>query len=151
MSTVTFSTSIEQFGTNTGIPIPDDALDALGAGRRPAVVADIDGYRVRATLGSMGGRAMLSFSAAHRAASGFDGGRDVTVTLAVDTEPNTPEIPPDLASELSAHPDARAFFEALAPSYQRNFVERIEDAKTAETRARRVAATLQKLQAGEKR
>lgn len=151
MSSVTFSSTIEQFGNNTGIPVPGDALEELGAGRKPAVVADIDGYPVRASLGSMDGRAMISFSAAHREASGFEGGRDVTVTLTLDTEPNTPDVPSDLAAALSEDAQARAFFEQLAPSYQRNFVNQIESAKAEETRKRRIAKTVEKLRSGEKR
>lgn len=148
---VTFETTIEQFGNNTGIPIPEDALEALGGGRRPAVVADVDGYVVRASLGSMGGRVLLSFSAAHRAASGFAGGRDVTVTLELDDEPHTAEVPADLIEALAGEPEARAFFDTLAPGYQRNFVSQIEAARAPETRARRIAATVDKLRARQKR
>ncbi len=149
--TVTFRTTIRQFGNNTGIPVPDAALDELGAGRRPAVCADIDGYTVRSSLGSMGGQVMLSFSAAHRAASGFAGGRDVTVSLTLDDAPRQVDIPGDLDQAFAAAPDARSFFDGLASSYQRNFVAQIEAAKTAETRARRIATTIEKLGAGEKR
>lgn len=148
---VTFTTLIEQFGNNTGIPIPESAVDELGAGRRPAVIADIDGYEVRASLGSMGGRVMLSFSAAHRKASGFEGGREVTVTLALDEEPRAIDVPDDLAAALADAPKAKAFFDGLSQSYQRNFVTQIEAAKAPETRARRVASTVEKLIAGQKR
>ena len=63
---VTHSTTIQQTGNNTGIPVPDDVLDELGAGRRPRVVADIDGYLTAASVGSMGGRALLAFSKAQK-------------------------------------------------------------------------------------
>ena len=52
---VTYRTMIQQTGNNTGIPVPDEVLDDLGAGRRPRVVADVDGYVMSASVGSMGG------------------------------------------------------------------------------------------------
>ncbi len=148
---VTYRTAIAQTGNNTGIPVPDAVLDELGAGRRPKVVADIDGYVFSTTVGSMGGTAMLSFSKAHREASGYDGGREVSVTIALDHDPGSIVVPDDLAGALAASPEARAFFDSLAPSYQRNFVDRIEEAKQAPTRRRRIAATIEKLEVGQKR
>ncbi len=99
----------------------------------------------------MGSQVMLSFSAAHRKASGFAGGRDVTVSLTLDDAPREVDIPGDLDTAFASAPDARSFFDGLASSYQRNFVAQIEAAKTAETRDRRIATTIEKLAAGQKR
>ncbi len=148
---VTYRTTVQQSGNNTGIPIPDHVLDELGAGRRPRVRAEIDGYVLVASVGSMGGQAMLSFSKAHREASGFDGGRDVTVRIQVDDGDDDLEIPGDLDEALGASPDARAFFDSLASSYRKNFVTQITSAKQSETRERRIATTIEKLEAGQKR
>jgi uncharacterized protein YdeI (YjbR/CyaY-like superfamily) len=62
-----------------------------------------------------------------------------------------PEIPmqDDLAAALS--PTARAFFDSLAPSYRRDYLEWITGAKRAETRARRVAEAAEWLADGKKR
>jgi uncharacterized protein YdeI (YjbR/CyaY-like superfamily) len=49
--------------------------------------------------------------------------------------------PPDLAKALAAVPAARLNFEAFPPSVRRAILEWITQAKTAETRARRVAET----------
>lgn len=148
---VTYSTTIWQTGNNTGIPVPDHVLDELGAGRRPRVVADIDGYVMSASVGSMGGQALLAFSKARREASGFARGREVTVTIRLDDGPEHLEIPGDLAEALAGSPNARTFFDSLASSYRKNFVTQITSAKQAETRERRIATTIQKLEAGEKR
>lgn len=50
-------------------------------------------------------------------------------------------IPPDLADALGAYPAARANFEAFPRSAKRGILEWIVQAKTPETRARRVAET----------
>jgi uncharacterized protein YdeI (YjbR/CyaY-like superfamily) len=50
-------------------------------------------------------------------------------------------IPPDLEAALDAYPSARAHFEAFPRSAKRGILEWIAQAKTAETRARRVEET----------
>ena len=70
-----FRTTIVQSGKNTtGIQVPDEVMEALGAGKRPAVTVTVNGYRYRSTVASMGGVAMVSLSAEHRAGAGVAGG-----------------------------------------------------------------------------
>lgn len=149
---VTYQTTVGRTGAKTtGIPVPDDVLEQLGGGRRPAVMADINGYRYTTTVGTMGGQALLSLSAAHRTASGLEGGDDVTVTLTIDDRPKTVELPTDLQTALDAAPQAHAFFDGLAPSARKNIVTQVTSAKTADTRARRIASYIEKLSAGKAR
>jgi uncharacterized protein YdeI (YjbR/CyaY-like superfamily) len=49
--------------------------------------------------------------------------------------------PLDLAKALAATPDARRYFDAFPPSVRRAILEWITQAKTPETRARRIAET----------
>jgi uncharacterized protein YdeI (YjbR/CyaY-like superfamily) len=51
-------------------------------------------------------------------------------------------IPEDLAHALAADPEAEDFFRNTAPSYQRNVLRWIANAKRAETRAKRIAQTV---------
>lgn len=51
-------------------------------------------------------------------------------------------IPDDLAAALAAQPVAEANFSAAAPSYRRNVLRWIKLAKTAKTRAARIAQTV---------
>lgn len=62
-----------------------------------------------------------------------------------------PKAPPDLASALRAAPKAKAVYDALSPSHQREYVEWILEAKRDQTRATRVATTIEWLRAGKKR
>ena len=67
---VKFRAELQQDGkTATGITVPPDVLDALGAGRRPAVAVTINGHTYRSTIGSMGGVAKIPVSSAVRAAA----------------------------------------------------------------------------------
>jgi len=135
-------------GNNTGIEVPPEVLDALGAGKKPLVVVTVNNYTYRSAIASMGGKFLISFSSAHRAASGLAGGDKIKVTLEVDTAPRTVDVPEDLQQALESRPDLKAKFEGLSNSKKKLLILPIEDAKTDETRARRVEKAVQMLQEG---
>ena len=140
-----FSTTLTQMGNNTGIEVPEQVVTALGAGKRPAVVVDVNGFEYRSTVAVMGGRYLLPFSAERRAESGIAGGDAIDVELTLDTAPRTVEVPDDLQAALSAAPVAAAAWAKLAPSARKAHVTSVEGAKAAETRDRRIAAIVAKL------
>lgn len=141
MAPARFETTMFQDGNNTGVPVPADVLDALGGGKRPAVLVTVNGYAYRSTVASMGGRYLISFSSDKRRATGIAGGDAIVVDLELDTQPRTVEVPADLAAALD---DAglRERFDALAPSHRKAHVTAVEGAKTDATRQRRVAAAV---------
>lgn len=141
----TFRTTLERTGgTTVGIVVPDEVVDELGAGRRPAVRVTLNGYEYRTTVGSRGGRSLVPVSAAVREAAGVAGGEEHEVTLVLDDAPRTVEVPDDLAAAL-AQAEARERFDALAPSHRREHVRSVVEAKAAATRERRIAAVVAKL------
>jgi len=134
-----------QTGNNTGIEVPPEVVEALGAGRKPPVVVTVNGYEYRSTVAVMGGRFLIPFSSDKRAATGIGGGDAITVELEVDTAPRTVELPDDFAAALDAVPGAREAYERLAPSHKKAHVTAIEEAKAADTRRRRIDAAVAKL------
>ncbi len=60
-------------------------------------------------------------------------------------------VPDDLVAALGANPAAKATFDAFAPSHRRDYLEWITEAKRDETRAKRVAQTVEWLAEGKKR
>jgi len=135
---------MSQVGNNTGIEVPPEVIEALGAGKRPPVVVVVNGYEYRSTVAVMGGRFMISFSSDKRAATGIAGGDPIVVDLELDTAPRTVEVPADLAAALEAA-GARAAFDALSPSARKAHVTAVEGAKAAETRQRRIDGIAAKL------
>jgi len=133
----TFTTTLWGQGNNAGIVVPPESLEALGAGKRPPVLVNVDGYEFRSTVASMGGRAMIGFSLAHRKATGLGAGDEITVTLTVMTEPREVNVPDDLAAAMEAA-GVRPFFDGLSNSLQRMHCDLVSSAKAPETRARRV-------------
>jgi len=60
------------------------------------------------------------------------------------------EMPPELREQLQRNSKAAAFFESLAPSYQREYIAWIATAKKPETRQRRTEETIRLLGHGKK-
>jgi hypothetical protein len=141
----TYATTIWVEGNNTGLVVPAEVVVALGSSKRPPVVVSLAGYSYRSTVAVMGGVFMIPLSKANREAAGVKGGDQVEVKLELDQAPRTVDLPEDLAAALEAKPGARAAFDASAPSMQKEYVRQVESAKAAETRARRIAAIVEKL------
>ena len=147
-----FRTTIVQSGKNTtGIQIPDEVVEALGSGRRPAVKVTVNGYSYRSTVASMGGVFMVSLSAEHRAGAGVGGGDEVEVDLELDSAPREVTVPPELMAALDAEPAARATFDGLSYSNRSWHVLQVTGAKTEETRRRRIARSVEALKQGRPR
>ncbi|SEJ22214.1 protein of unknown function [Arthrobacter sp. yr096] len=145
-----FTTTIVGDGNKAGIEVPDQIVDGLGAGKRPPVVVTINGRSYRSSIAVMGGKYMVGVSSANRELTGAAAGDTIEVDLEVDTQPRIIEVPEDLAAALDEEPQAKAFYETLNYSSQRRYVEPIGDAKTEETRARRIAKVVSDLKAGKK-
>jgi Bacteriocin-protection, YdeI or OmpD-Associated/Domain of unknown function (DUF1905) len=142
---VRFSTTMFQDGNNTGIEVPADVVEALGAGKRPSVVVNVNGFEYRSTVASMGGMFLVPFSAAKREESGIIGGDAIDVELTLDTAPRVVEVPDDLQKALNASPAAAAAWEKLSYSNRKGHVDGLLSARAAETRVRRIAAIVTKL------
>jgi hypothetical protein len=144
---VTFQTILLQTGKNTtGIEVPAQIIEVLGGGKRPLVKVKVDDYSYRSAVAVMEGKYMISMSAAHREAGGFQGGDPVDVTLELDTEPRTVEIPEDLKNAMVEGKVMEAY-EKSAPSMKKEYVRWVQEAKAPETRARRIDKTVEKLKA----
>ena len=148
---VTFETTVTATGNNTGIIVPDTLVADLGAGKRPPVLVDVNGYQYRSTVGVMGGKHMISISAAVRKDTGLHGGDPVRVTLTVADSPRQVDVPDDLAAALAADQTAAAFFATLSNSMQRFHIDNVAAAKTAETRQRRIEKAIALFRDGKQR
>jgi hypothetical protein len=137
-SSVTFETTVAASGNNTGIVVPDEVIERLAAGKRPPVLVNVNGYEYRNTVAVMGGRHMISISAAVRNVTGLKGGDPIRVTLTVADTAREVDVPADFAATLAADERARAFFGKLSNSMQRYHVDNINAAKNADTRQRRI-------------
>ena len=150
-ASATFETTVAATGNNTGIVVPGEIIEQLGAGKRPPVLVDVNGYEYRSTVAVMGGKHMIGISAAVRQATGLTGGDPIRVTLTVADTPREVDVPADFAAALTADDGAGAFFATLSNSLQRYHVDTINAAKTDETRQRRIEKAIALFREGKKR
>lgn len=141
---VTFEVTLPPTGP-FGLEVPAAVVEGFHAGKRVPVVVTIGAHSYRSTVAPYRGPYMIALSAENAAAAGVAGGQTFTVSLEHDTAPRVVEVPADLQAALDAAPDAQAAWARLAFSHQRAHVLAIDEAKTAETRGRRLAAAIEKL------
>src|SRR6476661_1562743 len=135
---ISFDTAILQSGNNTGINVPDEVVEKLGAGKKPPVNVTVNDYTYRNTIAVMGGKFMIGVSADIRSKTGIKGGDKVKVTLALDNKPREVEVPADFQELLDKNLKAKQFYETLSYSNKQRYILPIGQAKTAETRQRRM-------------
>ena len=137
--------------TATGLLVPDEVVSGLGESRKPAVTVTLNGFTYRSTIAARGGRYLIPVSADVRRQSGVSAGDEVDVEVELDTAPREITVPVDLGERLDAEPEVRAFFESLSYSLKSVHTLSIEQAKTAETRARRIDKAMDTLRQGRAR
>src|SRR6476620_8169491 len=147
---ISFDTIILQLGNNTGINVPDEVVEKLGAGKKPAVIVTVNDYTYRNTIAVMGGKFMIGISADIRSKTGIRGGDQVKVTLELDTKPREVEVPADFQRLLDNNSKARLFFETLSYSNKQRYVLPLGQARTEETRQRRMEKAINDLIEGKK-
>jgi hypothetical protein len=146
-----FRATVELGGkTATGIEVPEDVVAALGSGNRPPVTVTIGGHTYRTTVARMGGRFLIPLSAENRTAAGVAAGDQIDVDIEPDTGPREVEVPADLAEALARDEAARATFDSLSYTHRKEWARWIEAAKKAETRAARLAKTVESLHVGKR-
>jgi len=132
-------------GNATAVEIPKAALDALGGGARPAITISINGHSWRTRVALMRGLALVGISARNRAEAGIAEGEEVEFSIALDDQPREVEEPEDVRLALDAHPSARAAFNALPFGLRQKHLRHVEEAKSADTRDRRLAKLVAEL------
>jgi hypothetical protein len=147
---ISFDTTILQLGNNTGINVPDEVVEKLGAGKKPPVIVTVNDYTYRNTIAVMGGKFMIGVSADIRSKTGIKGSDKVKVTLELDTKPREVDVPADFQRLLDENSKAKQFFETLSYSNKQRYVLPIGQAKTEETRQRRMEKAIADLKEGKK-
>lgn len=129
----------------TGITIPFDVEKEYGTRARVPVRGTLNGAPFRSSIVPMGGRHMMVVPKKLRDAAGVSAGETITVVMERDTEPRVVTPPADLVAALDADEAAKAAWAKLSYTHQKEHVLAIEEAKKPETRARRLARTLEVL------
>ncbi len=137
----TFKATVVREGSMCFIPLTFDPKDVFGKVRAPVTVT-LNGYTYRSTIAAMGGPPCIPLRRSNREAAGLEGGETIDVRLTLDTAPRVVEAPTDFVKALKASPPAWDRWQALSYSHQREHVEAIEEARKADTRARRIEGAI---------
>jgi Bacteriocin-protection, YdeI or OmpD-Associated/Domain of unknown function (DUF1905) len=147
---VRFTTTLDSAGKNAaGFRVPREVVEALGKGKRPPVVVTINGYSYRNTVAVYGDEYLIGVAMEHRGPAGVKPGDVIEVDLELDSARREVEVPKDFAEALVGAPEAKAAFEALSYSNKRRLTLSIEDAKSPETRQRRIEKSVAQLREGQ--
>lgn len=130
----------------TGITIPFDVEAVFGSKRLP-VRAVVNGAEYRGTIVRKGGKYMLGIPKAFREAAGVRAGDNIVVTLEPDISERTVTVPDDLARELKKDKALKNAWDKLSYTIRKENVRTLDEAKRAETRARRLEKTIALLRA----
>jgi len=82
--------------------------------------------------------------------AGVAAGDQVDIDIEPDTAPREVEVPTDLTEALARDDMARAAFDGLSYTHRKEWVRWVEEAKKADTRATRLAKTVEALHAGKR-
>jgi hypothetical protein len=146
-------TQSDTTGSTAFVPFPFDLKELFGYGNLIPVRVLFDSTPYRGSLAKMGhadGHAVIAFCKAERDKAGKKPGDLVHISVELDTDERTVEIPSDLQTALEATPAAQSTFESLAFTHQREYVRWVNEAKRAETRVARVQKTVAMLLEGKK-
>lgn len=133
----TYETIVIGEGKHASLDIPDENLAEIGGNRRAPLKVTINGYTYQSTATGVGGGCRVVFPTRDREASGAKAGDRVTVTLELDSGYRNVKIPAALKDALTAH-DLEATFHELNYSIRKEHARQVEDAKTEETKNRRI-------------
>ena len=138
---VTYTTVVLGFGNHASIEIPDEVLTKLGANRRAPLKITINGYTYQSTATGMNGKCLVVFPQKDRAAAGAAAGDNVKVTLELDSGQREVEVPSELVAALKKAKLTKTF-ESLTYSKRKEFARQVREAKSDDTKLRRIEKVL---------
>ena len=144
----TFTTTLgtDEAGSVALVELPFDPRLEFGKARAPVKIT-VNGVVLRSTVAVYGGRAYIGFRREIRDKAKLSAGRKVSIRVEADTAPRVVKLPADLQKALKTNPGAKAAWERLSFTHQKEHVQALEGAKKPETRTSRLQKTLQMLKA----
>jgi hypothetical protein len=133
------------------IDFPYDVFELYGVKGQVKVKITYDGVPYQGSLAKMGTNChWLLVRKDIRKLIGKNAGDVVKVTVQRDLEERIVDIPDELIALLEANPQEQQFFDQLSFTNRKEYARWISDAKRPETKEKRLAQTLEKLQQGKK-
>ena len=142
---VNYKTEVIGEGNHASILIPNWVLEELKTNKRAPLKVTINGHTYQSTAVGVAGECRVVFPSAERIAAKAKAGDVVEVTLELDSGFREVEMPIDLISAL-AESGLTETFASLSYSKRKEFARQVFEAKTEDTRLRRVVKVIALLQ-----
>ncbi|GAA4488056.1 YdeI/OmpD-associated family protein [Microbacterium panaciterrae] len=144
MTELRIRTTLEPLGPAGAIVLSDEQVAALSTAKAFPVTVTVGANTARLRLARMGGKNLIGFSKATRAAMGLELGDAFDAVIVPDVAARTAEVPADLAAALEGA-GLTAAFEALSFTRRKELAVSVSGAKQDATRERRIAKALDEL------
>ena len=146
-------TEVVTIGTSTLMLLPETASKQLPSRGQVAVQAAVNGHDFETVVEPDGrGGHWVRVDQALQQAAGLDEGDTAQLTLEVTKHWPEPEVPDDLATALAAAPaNVQHAWDDITPMARWEWVRWVKATKNADTRQRRVAVSMSKLDGGKRR
>ncbi|MGC8782842.1 MAG: YdeI/OmpD-associated family protein [Armatimonadota bacterium] len=145
--TLHFTVQIVQQGNRAFLVLPEEVVNRWGKRAHHYVAGTIHERKVRGRTEVWNGQYILPLGPTWLRDNDVQVGMHVACALCLES-PVMEDLADDIARALEAEPQAKAFFEEIAPFYRKNYLRWIEEAKRAETRAARITEVVQLLKEG---
>jgi len=129
---------------------PFDVVKVFGTRARIPVRGTINGFPFRSSLMPMDSRHAMCVNKSMRDGAGVKAGDTVDVVMEKDEADRIVELPPLLKKGLARNTTAKANWDKLSFTHQKEMARSITEAKQDETRARRLAKVMNILSTGKK-
>ena len=134
---VTYETEVLGEGNHASLLIPDWVLEELKTNKRAPLKVTVNGHTYQSTAVGVDGQCRVVFPSANRQAANAKSGDIVAVTLELDSGYREVAVPSELVAALAASGKSETFA-ALSYSKRKEFARQVSEAKTDETRNRRI-------------
>jgi hypothetical protein len=132
-------------GSQSFIELPAELVARLGRGKKPPIKLTLKGYTYRTTVAVYGSQYLVPVRRQVREAAGVVFDEPIQISVELDTDARTLELPADLASALESDPRARQAFDRLSYTARKELVDSIASAKREQTRLKRLELALDQL------
>jgi len=141
----TYETVVIGSGNHASIEIPTKNLEEIGGNKRAPLKITINDYTYQSTATGVDGKCMVVFPMRDREAAGAAAGDTVQVTLELDSGYREVIVPVELTNSLNKH-NLLKKFSVLNYSTRKEFARSVNDAKSEDTRQRRIDKIVASLQ-----
>ena len=152
MPAITCETTLYTIGTWTILRLPPEASRQLPSRSQVVVTGTLNGLPFQSPLEPDGkGSHWCRIDDTLQRSAGIAAGDTVQLVIEATKDWPEPELPADWRAALEAHPDEYALWKRITPMARWEWLRWIGSTKEPATRERRIAVSLSKMQAGERR